>query len=161
MEKDKLKLKKLRRSQLDQIFKAIGNLTSSDLPSGAWIRDVRGALGMSATQMARILEIAPPTLKKLETSESKQTIEIRTLQRLASALNCRLVYAIVPEPGFGSLEAILKKRAHNVAAKIVGRVSHTMALEAQSLTAEERNQQIEETADELIRTLDKRLWDES
>jgi hypothetical protein len=35
-----------------------------------------------------------------------------------------------------------------------------MALEAQSLTVEERNQQIEETADELIRTLDKRLWDE-
>ncbi len=156
-----MKLKKLRRGQLDQIYRAFGNLSRSDLPSGAWIRDVRGALGISATQLARILEIAPPTLKKLETSESKQTIEIKTLQRLASAMNCRLVYAIVPEPGFGSLEGILKKRARDVAAKIVGRVSQTMALEAQSLTADERSQQIEETAEELIRTLDKRLWDES
>jgi predicted DNA-binding mobile mystery protein A len=161
MKNDKQKLKKLRRGQLDQLYKTLGTLSRADMPSGAWIRDVRGALGMSATQMARILEIAPPTLKKLETSESKHTIEIKTLERLAAAMNCRLVYAIVPEPGFGSLEAILKKRARDVAAKIVGRVSQTMALEAQSLTVDERNQQIEETAEELIRTLDKRLWDEA
>ena len=76
-------------------------------------------------------------------------------------MNCRLEYAIVPEPGFGSLEAILRKRALDVVAKIVGGVSHTMALEAQSLSVDERNQQIEETAEELIRTLDKRLWDQA
>jgi predicted DNA-binding mobile mystery protein A len=114
---------------------------------------------MSAVQMARMLGITPPTLKKLETSEAKQTIELRTLQRLATAMNCRLVYAIVPELEYGSLEAILKRRAREVAAKIVAHVSHTMSLEDQAVTDEERDQQIEDTAADLIRTLDKRLWD--
>ena len=161
MENGKQKIKKLRRGQLDELYKTLGGLSRNELPSGAWIRDVRGALGMSATQMARILEITPPTLKKLEASESKQTIELKTLQRLASALNCRLVYAIVPEAEFGSLEAILKKRAWDVASKIVDHVSHTMALEDQAVSPAERQVQIQETADELIRTLDKRLWDVS
>ena len=159
MEKGKQKITTLRRGQLDKLYKSLGSLSRSELPTGAWVRDVRGALGMSAVQMARMLGITPPTLKKLETSESKQTIELKTLQRLASAMKCRLVYAIVPEPEFGSLEAILTKRAHEVATKIVEHVSRTMSLEDQAVSEEERNQQIKDTAADLIRTLDKRLWD--
>lgn len=159
MEKGKQKITALRRGQLDQLYKKLGALSRSELPTGAWVRDVRGALGMSATQMARLLGITPPTLKKMETSEAKQTIELKTLQRLASAMNCRVVYAIVPELEYGSLEEILKRRAREVATKIVDQVSHTMSLEEQAVTAEERNKQIEDTAAELIRTLDKRLWE--
>lgn len=158
MKKSKRKINKLRRAQLDGLYKAMPNLTS-ELPMGAWIRDVRGALGMSATQMARLLKITPPTLKKLEASEAKQTIELQTLQRIAAVMNCQLVYAIVPKSHFGSLEKVLKKRAQEVATKIVAQVSHTMALEEQAVTSEERRLHIEETANELIRTLDKRLWE--
>ena len=73
MEKDKQKLKKLRRGQLDQLYKTLGTLSRADLPSGAWIRDVRGALGMSATQglsvIAFIYLLATSSLNAQESSE--------------------------------------------------------------------------------------------
>jgi predicted DNA-binding mobile mystery protein A len=158
MQTTKRKTTQLRRKQLDELYRPLLPVVQ-DLPTGAWIRDVRQALGMSAVQMAKMLGIAPPTLKKLEQNEASKTITIKTLQKIADVLGCRLVYALVPQPGVGSLDAILKQRATLVATRIVSQVSHTMALEDQSVSAKERASQIEELAIELIQTMDKRLWE--
>jgi len=158
MQTTKRKTIQLRRKQLDELYRALVPAVYN-LPTGAWIRDIRQALGMSAVQMAKMLGIAPPTLKKFEQNEASKTITLKTLERIADVLGCRLVYALVPESGFGSLDAILKQRASLVATRIVDQVSHTMALESQSVSAKERASQIEELALELIQTMDKRLWE--
>jgi predicted DNA-binding mobile mystery protein A len=149
MQTTKRKTSQLRRKQLDVLYRTLLPAVR-DVPNGAWIRDVRQALGMSAVQMAKMLGVTPPTLKKLEHNEATRSITLKTLHKVADVLGCRLVYA---------LDAILKQRALLVATRIVDKVSHTMSLENQSVSAHDRASQIEELASELIQTMDKRLWE--
>lgn len=150
--------KKLRRRQLDTLYSQLAPLTNRSIFSQGWIRDIREALGLSPTQFARLLGISRQAFQKLEASEEKQTIELATLRRLAEAVNCRVVYAVIPNQP-GGLEGILQERALKAATKLVNKVSRTMALEDQAIAKKERDQQIREVADELIRNLDKRLWE--
>jgi transcriptional regulator with XRE-family HTH domain len=51
---------------------------------------------MSSAQLAQRLKIKQPSLVDLEKSEAKGSIELATLRRVAEALDCTLVYALVP-----------------------------------------------------------------
>ena len=82
------------------------------------------------------------------------------MRRIAEAMNCRLQYVVLPQAPFDSLEAILESRAYKAAEKIVAKVSHTMALEDQELAEKEHRQQVSELAGDLLKNLDKRIWDE-
>jgi predicted DNA-binding mobile mystery protein A len=160
MDKRKNKTKKLRRRQLDSLYGKLLPLTEVAMPSHGWIRDIREALGMSPTQFAKRLGISRQAFQKLEASEGKQTIELNTLRRIAEAIDCRVVYVVLPNSSQGTLESLLQKRAIKIATEFVGRVSRTMGLEDQAIVKKERDQQIREFADELIGNLDKRLWDQ-
>jgi predicted DNA-binding mobile mystery protein A len=160
MSKEKIRFQKLRRIQLDDTYKdfypLVKNLSGK---SGGWIKEIRNAFGISSTQFAKLLGISSPAFLKLEASEEKQTIELQTLRRVAAAIDCQLVYAIVPSPEFGSLESILKKQSLAAATKVVTRIAKTMALEDQAVREKELNRQIQELAEEMARSLDKRLWE--
>ena len=160
MDKRKNKTKKLRRRQLDSLFGKLRPLTEVAIPSHGWIRDIREALGISPTQFATRLGISRQAFQKLEASEGKQTIELNTLRRIAKAIDCCVVYAILPNSSQGTLESLVQKRALKIATDLVGKVSRTMGLEDQAIAKKERDQQIHEFADELIANLDKRLWDQ-
>ena len=54
-------------------------------PRTGWIRAIREALGMSATQLARRMGVAQPTLTKLEQSEAADRIQLDSLRRVAAA----------------------------------------------------------------------------
>ena len=58
-----------------------------ELPSGrpqkGWIRAVRDALGMTAAQLGARMGVSQPTVKKLEVSETEDTIRLATLRRVA------------------------------------------------------------------------------
>lgn len=158
MQKAKQNVSKLRRKQLDDLYLSLTALLGQ-LPQGHWIKDVRSALGMSAAQMARLLDISKPSLSRLEKNEASRAVTLKSLEKIARVMHCRLVYALVPEPAFGSLENILNDRAMSLATAIVDATSHTMALEGQSIPAPKRKAQVDELAEELVRTLDKRLWE--
>jgi predicted DNA-binding mobile mystery protein A len=115
---------------------------------------------MSPTQFAKRLGISRQAFQKLEASEAKQTIELGTLRRIADAIDCRVVYAVLPNSSHGTLESLLQEKALKIATEFVGKVSRTMGLEDQAIAKKERDQQIREFADELIGNLDKRLWDQ-
>lgn len=132
MDKRKNQGKKLRRRQLDSWYAQLKPLTSKSVPNSGWIRDIREALGLSPTQFAKLLGISRQAFQKLEASEEKQTIELATLRRLAEAVNCRVVYAVIPNQPDG-LEGILQERAIKAATKFVNKVSRTMGLEDQSI----------------------------
>ena len=158
MDRRKNKGKKLRRRQLDALYAKLKPLAETPSASVGWLRDIRGALGISSVQFAKRLGISKQAYLKLEASEEKRTIELATLSRVAEAIGLRVVYAIVPAGAHSSLESILRERALEVASKLVNKVSRTMALEDQAIANEEREQQIAELADELVADLDKRLW---
>lgn len=123
-------------------------------PPKGWIRAIRDALGMTGVQLAKRLGVRPQTVDALEKSEAAGSIQLGTLRRAAEALDCTLVYALVPN---SSLEGAVAARARRIAQRDLERVAHTMKLEAQETGDAARDQRIED----YIRSLaDRRLWDE-
>ncbi len=146
----------LRRRQLDRQLKPLQSFARSSPPAKGWVREVRDALGMSSRQLAERLGVSQPTVAKLEHSEEAETISLKSLRKLAEALDCTLVYALVPHE---SLEATLTREAEHQASNRIGRVEHTMRLEAQGRDPEETERARQELAREMVRTLSRDLWE--
>ena len=145
-------------SQLDRSFAALGPLSASVRPPKGWVRAIRDALGMTTAQLARRLDVSQPRIVELEKSEVSGGVALKTLQRAAQALGCRLVYVLVPER---PLAETLRERAETIADRRATGVRHTMSLEGQSAhgaAAEMRLRQ--KLIDELLRR-PARLWDDA
>src|SRR5947208_2937483 len=116
------------RERLDERLALLKPVDRLRAPPKGWVRALRDALGMTGVQFARRLGVRPPSVAALEASEANGTIQLKTLRRAAEALDCTLVYALVPND---SLEGAVRARARRIALRELGRVAHTMKLEAQ------------------------------
>ena len=125
-------------------------------PPRGWIRAIRDALGMSALQLGTRLGVKQQSVLDVEKSEVSGTLQLKTLRKVAEALDCTLVYALVPN---SSLEDAVQTRAREIARKELARVGHTMDLEAQGLSQAERDAQIDDYVREHLRERD--LWGRS
>lgn len=146
---------RLRLRQLDVQLALFRSARTVTRPSTGWIREIRLALGMTTEQLAERMGIAQATAAKLEKSERDGTIALNSLRKAADALNCELVYALVPRD---SLHATLEERAKSKARQRVARVSHTMHLENQGISTEGEQAQIEELAKEFLARGPRFLW---
>ena len=149
--------KKLIREQLEMTLGRISDVRGVQRPAKGWLRAIREALGMSGKQFARRLGVAPPRITALEKNEMSGSVTIKTMQQAADALECDFVYAILPRE---NLTDIVRKRALSLAAKRLGRVSHSMLLEAQQLSDVEQKKVFDFEVEELIRNMPKELWDD-
>jgi predicted DNA-binding mobile mystery protein A len=114
---------------------------------------------MSIEQLANRLGLSRARVAQLEHAEIQDAVTLRTLKDSAEALECELVYAIVPK-GNSTLEGIIKKRVQEIAKERVARVAHSMSLEEQSVKAEALNIRIEEQTRMLLEHLNKKFWAE-
>jgi predicted DNA-binding mobile mystery protein A len=110
---------------------------------------------MTGVQYAARLKIRPQSLEALERSEATGAIQLKTLRRAAEALDCTLVYALVPN---SSLEEAVRARARKIAVRDLGRVAHTMKLEAQSTSDANLEDRIEAYIRDQLKERD--LWNE-
>jgi len=124
-------------------------------PAGGWLRAVRQALGMTTRQLARSVGVTQAAVADAERSEAKGDITLTTLQRYAAALDCEVVYALVPKR---PLQEVVYERADRIAQDQVARVSHSMALEDQSTSSEHSELQIAELRRKLLEGKRSRLW---
>jgi len=124
-------------------------------PSFGWIRAIRNSLGMTASQLGTRIGVSRQGVLNIEDSEARGAIMLKTLQRVAASLDCTLYYAIVPNT---SLEQAVQVRARAVATEQIDRADQTMRLEDQALPPEDRQVQIADLADELIRRDTRSLW---
>lgn len=150
--KDKL----ITLKQLDQQLLPLKHVIGLP-PRLGWVRTIRKALGMTIKQLAKRMNVDPSRVVKIETSEPEGAITVRTLQTVAQKLDCTFVYGFLPNQ---SLEIMVKQRAQEAALRLVKRTSHTMALEAQGITQTQKQEQIDDLTDELLRHSWKFLWDE-
>ncbi len=150
---------KLRQRQLQAQLRRLAGLraTRTAPPKHGWIHEIRTALGMSTHQLARRIGVSQPVVAKYEESEVGGSITLNTLRKTAAALECDLVYSLVPRT---SLKEILKARARQVAQRMVQRVSHSMDLEGQRVSDKEIAIQVDELATELLLKRPRALWDE-
>lgn len=146
----------LRRSQIDRTVTSLKKIPLSR-PQDGWVKTVREILGMTQKQLAERMSVAPPTLSRLEKAEIDGSTTIKSLDRAASALGCRLEYFLVPEDA--SFEDLLYRKAREAAKRAVEMASVSMHLEGQGLDPELQDSQINQLAEELVRTADKRIWE--
>ena len=145
------------RKQIDKRLNALRNADGLSTPPRGWIKAIREALGMTSTQLGRRLGVRQPTVLGYEKAEASKSITLESLERAASALDCRLVYVLVPRQ---SLESLVEERAREVAGKRMQSVSHSMALEGQRVEARDEREQLDQLASELIDQPGSALWDD-
>jgi len=128
-------------------------------PRSGWIKAIRGALGITTRQLGNRVGTNHVGILRLEDRETQGAVTLKSLEKVARAMNCKVVYAIVPEGNYETLEAILDERANRLAERIIREVTHTMKLEDQSVTPEATQGHIQELASSLKTQLDPRLWE--
>jgi len=111
---------------------------------------------MSLRQVAERAGLSVTSVQSAELNEMKGSIQLDSLRKLADVLECDLVYALVPR---SSLAATLERQAMERAERIVGRVSDSMDLEAQGVPEPERQRQVAELAEALLRERGRDFWD--
>ena len=150
---DKARLAAQSRANLNVRFQQFGEARRYTAPVRGWIKAVRKALGMTTAQLAKRLGIKQPSLVAIEQSEAKGTIELATLRRVAEALDCTLVYALVPNK---PLETMVRDHARLFARRRRGPVEHSMLLENQAVAPRDAEKRL----DEIVRETNPRLfWD--
>ena len=141
------------RKHLEERFKALGPVKRYASPVRGWTKAIREALGMTTAQLANRLNVKQPTIVAIERSEERGTIELATLRRVAEALDCTLVYALIPNK---SLEAALRDRARAFLHRRRRPVEHSMLLEDQRVVGKNADALL----DEIVRETNPRLfWD--
>ena len=141
------------RQRLDQRLKPLKPVYQFIMPPKGWIKAIREALGMSGVQFAKRLGVSAQTANALEKSEMNASVKIETLRKAAEALDCTLVYALVPN---SSLNQTVKNKAEIIAKAEINRVSHTMKLEDQSVGQNDMAEQIETYTREVLQSRD--IW---
>ena len=127
------------------------------VPSGGWIRAIRDALGMTAEQLARRMGVVQSRVSTLEKAERTGTPSLKSLRQAAEAMDCVLVYAIVPRT---SLDQIVREQAMKKAEGELARHHHTMRLENQAMDKRDIAAERERLASEMLTGSLRRIWDE-
>jgi len=145
------------RKQLDSKLVSMQPAVEVITPASGWIYAFRYALNMSLRQLGQKLSITPQGVKDIEEREKSGTVSLKVLQQVASALNMKFYYGFIPKEG--TLDAMIEKRAYELAEEIVLRTSIHMNLEDQAVSEERLKLAISEKAKEINKELPKLLWD--
>lgn len=132
-------------------------LTLQSRPGQGWVRTIRKALGMTGKQLANRLGVNRSRVVKIEEAEQKGAITLHTLSDVAKAMNCELVYALVPKE---SLQAILNQQIEKIVKQHMKRVSHSMWLENQATLSQFQDELANRLKEKLQRGSLKHLWED-
>ena len=126
----------IARRQLDKRLASGQNEELFARPPRGWIKAIREALGMTTAQLGKRLGVVQSRVVAIEKAETTGSITLESLERAARALDCRLVYTLVPGK---PLEELVADRAKILARKRLQSAGHSMKLEAQGVDAEDEN----------------------
>ena len=146
----------LRLQQTEEVVRRFRKHIDIAPPRRGWIRALQEALGMTNVQLAKRLKLKPQTIEDMQHNEASGTIKLQTLRKLAEALGCRVVYAVVPPK---PLNAMRRERAYAIASRRLRHVAHSMKLEAQGINDTEEKRALDRMVEELLNGNPKKLWE--
>ena len=149
--------KSLQIQQLNSKMLVVASMKQITPPPTGWIKAVRTALGITLQQLGNKISITKQSLQDMERREKQGTITLKTLRDVANALDMEFVYGFVPKDG--SLDALIDRKAKELATQIVLRTSNTMMLEEQQNSPQRLLKAIEERTASIKNDLPKILWD--
>jgi predicted DNA-binding mobile mystery protein A len=95
------------RQRLDRRLEGLDDLIGPP-PAQGWVRTIRDALVMSGWELGLRLGVSASRVAQIEIAERGRSLRLDSLDRVATAMNCRLYYVLVPkEP----LEAMVRGQA--------------------------------------------------
>lgn len=147
----------LAYQQLSKYFDKFIAFKEISVPAKGWVRAVRDGLGMSRRQLAGRLDLSVSRIQRLEQDEVIGAVTLKTMSRTAEAMDSIFVYALIPRT---SLDDSLQKQGLKKAKEHLKNVSHTMALEAQSLDEKTSQEMLNTLAQQLIDESKRTLWDD-
>jgi predicted DNA-binding mobile mystery protein A len=149
--------KSLQLQQLNSKMLGFASLKQVAMPPTGWIKAIRTAIGMSMQQLGNKLNVSKQGIMDIEKREKDGSITIKSLRKIARAMDMQLVYGFVPNDG--SLDALIEKRATELATQIVMRTANTMKLEDQANSKKRIETAIRERAAAIKNEMPKILWD--
>ena len=144
------------RRQIDNRLKDL-QIAELDRPSRGWVKAIREALGMTMAQLARRLDVVTSRVAAIEAAEVSGGLTLKSLEEAARALDCRLVYFLVPRK---PLAEIVSERAEQLARHRLRTVRYHMALENQAVDRIEDDAQFTELVKSLIERSGSELWND-
>jgi predicted DNA-binding mobile mystery protein A len=152
-----MKNQSLQIQQLNSKMQSIAEIKQIAPPPTGWINAVRMALGMTLQQLGNKLSITRQSLQEIERREADGNISLKTLREVANGMDMELVYGFVSKDG--SLNALIERKAKELATHIVLRSSNTMKLEDQGNSNQRIQKAIEERTTSILNEMPKILWD--
>ncbi|MFN4932348.1 MAG: mobile mystery protein A [Bacteroidota bacterium] len=149
--------KSLQLQQLNSKMLGFSSLKQVAMPPTGWIKAIRTAIGMSMQQLGNKLNVSKQGIMDIEKREQDGSVTIKSLREIARAMDMQLVYGFVPNDG--SLDALIEKRATELATQIVMRAANTMKLEDQANSKKRIETAIRERAAAIKNEMPKILWD--
>jgi predicted DNA-binding mobile mystery protein A len=126
-------------------------------PPTGWLKAIRTAIGMSLEQLGKKLNVTKQSVLEMEEREKEGSITIKSLREAARALDMQLVYGLVPNDG--SIDALIDRKAKELAKQIVMRTSNSMKLEDQENTKQRLEKALQERTFIIKNEMPKTLWD--
>jgi predicted DNA-binding mobile mystery protein A len=120
----------LRISQLTRTLSAFEGTKQEPRPQRGWLRAIREGLGLTLENVGNKLGLSRGRIQNFEEAEAKDRITLRSLRRVAEAMGCELIYAIVPKSG--TIKELAERSVRTQTAEDVLDVEHSMALENQA-----------------------------
>jgi predicted DNA-binding mobile mystery protein A len=147
------KEQKTIRRQVSKKMTEVNKLRKLVKGVSSWSVYIRGALGMSVTQLAARLKCSQSSVSELEKRERDGNITIQKLKDLAQAMECEFVYTFIPNK---SIHEIVGLQAREKAIRQIESSDTHMALEDQ-LVKTEYQERLEDLTEEMLYS--KYLWD--
>ncbi len=151
-----------RRLELSRLDDRFEELRSNDgllfsRPTRGWVNTIRKALGMSAVQLAKRLGVSRDALYQLEKREVSHSVTLKQLDKAAAALDCEVVYALVPRK---SLEQTIRAQARAKVEAQLRRANISMGLEAEGVRDEDFSKSVGSAVSYSEALGDRLLWDD-
>ncbi len=126
-------IKDIVRKGLDERLPLLREARSSAIrPSKGWLRAVRVAIGAKQEAIAKKMNVQRQSYARMEISEARDSISLSTLQKAAGAMDCEVVYYLVPRESVAKSYVELARR-HDPKFKHLQASEHSMALEDQAV----------------------------
>lgn len=97
------------RRKLDKEMRYYRIAAREEHPTQELLRTVRRVLGVPVEEISRELKVSKSVVFRLEASERRGVITFKSMTRVANAMGCQMVYALIPRDG-GTLEEMAERR---------------------------------------------------
>ncbi len=142
-----------QRTEIASSSRAFPRMRDAAVPRSGWVREIRTALGLSQSQLAKRAGVSRATVQQMERAEAQRRITLASLDKLATAMDCQVAVAILPRSG--SLEDVRRRQASTKAEAILHERTKDNKHPPKPAELERRKQQL---VTRLLRGSRRRLW---